>query len=87
MYNEAIHYRFKKQAQMTSRKLDAQRTDIHKILIIAPVNVIARLASLNYSARRPAGARQEGYQVVLVNSNPATIRRTRKLRTSPTSNP
>ncbi|HEX8367058.1 MAG TPA: carbamoyl-phosphate synthase large subunit [Pyrinomonadaceae bacterium] len=52
-----------------------KRTDIHKILIIGsgPI-VIGQAAEFDYSGTQACGAlKQEGFEVVLVNSNPATI--------------
>jgi carbamoyl-phosphate synthase large subunit len=52
-----------------------KRTDIHKILIIGsgPI-VIGQACEFDYSGTQACKAlRQEGYNVVLVNSNPATI--------------
>ncbi|MGI9166995.1 MAG: carbamoyl-phosphate synthase large subunit [Pyrinomonadaceae bacterium] len=52
-----------------------KRTDINKILIIGsgPI-VIGQACEFDYSGTQACKAlRQEGYQVVLVNSNPATI--------------
>src|SRR6266545_3089274 len=52
-----------------------KRTDIHKILIIGsgPI-VIGQACEFDYSGTQACKAlRQEGYDVVLVNSNPATI--------------
>src|SRR6266511_2896316 len=52
-----------------------KRTDIHKILIIGagPI-VIGQACQFDYSGTQASKAlREEGYQVVLVNSNPATI--------------
>ncbi|HYJ86017.1 MAG TPA: carbamoyl-phosphate synthase large subunit [Pyrinomonadaceae bacterium] len=52
-----------------------KRTDIQKILIIGsgPI-VIGQACEFDYSGTQACKAlRQEGYQVVLVNSNPATI--------------
>ena len=52
-----------------------KRTDIHKILLIGsgPI-VIGQACEFDYSGSQAARAlRAEGYQVVLVNSNPATI--------------
>ena len=52
-----------------------KRTDIHKILIIGsgPI-VIGQGCEFDYSGTQACKAlREEGYQVVLVNSNPATI--------------
>src|ERR1044072_4316561 len=52
-----------------------KRTDIHKILIIGsgPI-VIGQACEFDYSGTQGCKAlRQEGYEIVLVNSNPATI--------------
>jgi carbamoyl-phosphate synthase large subunit len=52
-----------------------KRTDIHKILIIGsgPI-VIGQACEFDYSGTQACKAlRQEGYEVVLINSNPATI--------------
>ncbi len=52
-----------------------KQTDIHKILLIGsgPI-VIGQACEFDYSGSQAARAlRQEGYKVVLVNSNPATI--------------
>jgi carbamoyl-phosphate synthase large subunit len=52
-----------------------KRSDIHKILIIGsgPI-VIGQACEFDYSGTQACKAlRQEGYKVVLVNSNPATI--------------
>ncbi|HEX7176086.1 MAG TPA: carbamoyl-phosphate synthase large subunit [Pyrinomonadaceae bacterium] len=52
-----------------------RRSDIHKILIIGsgPI-VIGQACEFDYSGTQACKAlRQEGYEVVLVNSNPATI--------------
>jgi carbamoyl-phosphate synthase large subunit len=52
-----------------------RRTDIHKILIIGsgPI-VIGQACEFDYSGTQACKAlREEGYEVVLVNSNPATI--------------
>ncbi len=52
-----------------------KRTDIHKILVIGsgPI-VIGQACEFDYSGTQACKAlRQEGYEVVLVNSNPATI--------------
>jgi carbamoyl-phosphate synthase large subunit len=52
-----------------------KRTDLHKILIIGsgPI-VIGQACEFDYSGTQACKAlRQEGYQTVLVNSNPATI--------------
>ena len=52
-----------------------KRTDLHKILIIGsgPI-VIGQACEFDYSGTQACKAlKEEGYQVVLVNSNPATI--------------
>src|SRR5215212_2835143 len=52
-----------------------RRTDIHRILVIGsgPI-VIGQGAEFDYSGTQAARAlREEGYRVILVNSNPATI--------------
>ncbi|HEY6118701.1 MAG TPA: carbamoyl-phosphate synthase large subunit [Pyrinomonadaceae bacterium] len=52
-----------------------KRTDIHKILIIGsgPI-IIGQACEFDYSGTQACKAlRQEGYEIVLVNSNPATI--------------
>ena len=52
-----------------------KRTDIHKILVIGsgPI-VIGQAAEFDYSGTQACLAlREEGYEVVLINSNPATI--------------
>src|SRR5881398_277245 len=52
-----------------------KRTDIHKILLIGsgPI-VIGQACEFDYSGTQACKAlREEGYSVVLVNSNPATI--------------
>ena len=52
-----------------------RRTDLHKILLIGsgPI-VIGQAAEFDYSGTQAARAlREEGYEVILVNSNPATI--------------
>src|SRR6202046_3603919 len=52
-----------------------RRNDIHRILIIGsgPI-VIGQACEFDYSGTQAAKAlRQEGYEVILLNSNPATI--------------
>ncbi|MBI2342682.1 MAG: hypothetical protein HYU98_08140, partial [Deltaproteobacteria bacterium] len=52
-----------------------RRTDIHKILLIGsgPI-VIGQACEFDYSGTQACKAlKEEGYKVVLVNSNPATI--------------
>src|SRR5437870_6255473 len=58
-----------------------KRTDIHKILIIGsgPI-VIGQACEFDYSGTQACKAlRQEAYEVVLVNSNPATIMTDREM--------
>jgi carbamoyl-phosphate synthase large subunit len=52
-----------------------KRTDIHKILIIGSGSiVIGQGAEFDYSGTQACRAlKQEGFEVILVNSNPATI--------------
>lgn len=57
-----------------------RRTDIHKILLIGsgPI-IIGQGCEFDYSGTQACKAlRQEGYEVVLINSNPATIMTDRK---------
>ena len=52
-----------------------RRSDLHRILVIGsgPI-VIGQAAEFDYSGTQAARAlREEGYEVILVNSNPATI--------------
>ncbi|MDP1651185.1 MAG: hypothetical protein Q8L56_00505, partial [Rhodocyclaceae bacterium] len=52
-----------------------KRTDIHSILIIGagPI-IIGQACEFDYSGAQACKAlREEGYKVILVNSNPATI--------------
>src|SRR5574341_852435 len=52
-----------------------KRTDLHKILIIGsgPI-VIGQACEFDYSGTQACKAlKEEGYEIVLVNSNPATI--------------
>src|SRR5262245_21796400 len=52
-----------------------RRDDIHKILLIrsGPI-IIGQACEFDYSGTQGAKAlREEGYEVILVNSNPATI--------------
>ena len=52
-----------------------KRTDIHKIMIIGagPI-IIGQACEFDYSGTQACKAlREEGYHVILVNSNPATI--------------
>ncbi|MBQ8275030.1 MAG: carbamoyl-phosphate synthase large subunit, partial [Clostridia bacterium] len=53
-----------------------KRTDLHKILVIGsgPI-VIGQAAEFDYAGTQACLAlKEEGYEVILVNSNPATIR-------------
>jgi carbamoyl-phosphate synthase large subunit len=57
------------------KSLMPKRTDIHKILIIGagPI-IISQACEFDYSGTQACKAlKEEGYEVVLVNSNPATI--------------
>lgn len=59
----------------SSDTLMPRRTDLHKILLIGsgPI-VIGQACEFDYSGTQACKAlREEGYEVVLVNSNPATI--------------
>src|SRR3712207_1390063 len=52
-----------------------KRADLHRILVVGsrPI-VIGQAAEFDYSGTQAAKAlREEGYEVILVNSNPATI--------------
>src|SRR5213075_2459796 len=52
-----------------------RRTDLHRILVIGsgPI-VIGQAAEFDYSGTQATKAlREEGYEVILINSNPATI--------------
>ena len=52
-----------------------RRNDIHKVLIIGsgPI-IIGQACEFDYSGTQACKAlKEEGYEVVLVNSNPATI--------------
>ncbi|WEV44272.1 carbamoyl-phosphate synthase large subunit [Lactobacillus sp. ESL0684] len=58
-----------------------KRTDIHKIMVIGsgPI-IIGQAAEFDYSGTQACLAlREEGYEVVLVNSNPATIMTDREI--------
>ena len=64
----------------------AKREDIRKILIIGsgPI-IIGQACEFDYSGTQACKAlRAEGYDVVLVNSNPATIMTDPAWRTTPT---
>jgi len=59
-----------------------KRTDIHSILIIGagPI-IIGQACEFDYSGAQACKAlREEGYKVILVNSNPATIMTIRRWR-------
>ena len=63
------------EAQRYSRTKMPKRTDIHSVLIIGagPI-IIGQACEFDYSGTQACKAlREEGYRVVLVNSNPATI--------------
>src|SRR3970282_750597 len=52
-----------------------KRTDIHRVLLIGsgPI-VIGQAAEFDYSGTQAARAlKEEGYEVILVNSNPETV--------------
>ena len=52
-----------------------RRTDIHKIMVIGsgPI-VIGQAAEFDYAGSQACQSlREEGYEVILINSNPATI--------------
>jgi len=56
-------------------KIMPRRTDIHSVLIIGagPI-IIGQACEFDYSGTQACKAlREEGYRIVLVNSNPATI--------------
>lgn len=64
-----------------------KRTDIKSILILGagPI-VIGQACEFDYSGAQACKAlREEGYRVILVNSNPATIMTDRKWPMRPTS--
>ena len=65
-----------------------RRNDLHKILLLGsgPI-VIGQACEFDYSGTQACKAlREEGYEVVLVNSNPASIHdRFLKWQTAPTS--
>lgn len=64
-----------------------KRTDIKSILILGagPI-VIGQACEFDYSGAQACKAlREEGYRVILVNSNPATIMTDRKWLMQPTS--
>jgi carbamoyl-phosphate synthase large subunit len=53
-----------------------KRTDIQKILIIGsgPI-IISQACEFDYSGTQACKAlREEGFEIVLINSNPATVR-------------
>src|SRR5262245_39618611 len=61
--------------RLTKRAKMPKRTDLHKILLIGsgPI-IIGQACEFDYSGTQACKAlREEGYEVVLVNSNPATI--------------
>jgi hypothetical protein len=64
-----------------------KRTDIHTILVPGSgAIVIGQAAEFDYSGTQAVKAlRAEGYRVVLINSNPATIMTDPELAVRPTS--
>ena len=65
-----------------------KRNDIRKVLIIGsgPI-IIGQACEFDYSGTQACKAlREEGYEIVLVNSNPATIMTIPVWRTVPISN-
>ncbi len=65
-----------------------KRTDIHRILLIGsgPI-VIGQACEFDYAGTQACKAlREEGYKVILINSNPATIMIQLKWPTLPTLN-
>ena len=51
-----------------------KRTDIQKILIIGSgAIIIGQACEFDYQERRHASTQRGGYEITLVNSNPATI--------------
>ena len=65
-----------------------KRTDIKKILILGagPI-VIGQACEFDYSGTQACRAlREKGYEVILVNSNPATIMTDPDVADEPTSN-
>ena len=65
-----------------------KRTDIHKVLVIGsgPI-VIGQAAEFDYAGTQACLAlREEGYEVILANSNPATIQKLRRRISSPVIN-
>ena len=70
-------------------KICPKRTDINKILIIGagPI-IISQACEFDYSGTQACKAlKEEGYEVVLVNSNPATIMTDPEMATAPILNP
>jgi len=62
-------------AEQLKGEIMAKRNDIHKILIIGsgPI-IIGQACEFDYSGTQACKAlRSMGYEIVLVNSNPATI--------------
>ena len=60
---------------ISDRAKNAQRSDINSILIVGagPI-VIGQACEFDYSGTQACNAlREEGYKVILINSNPATI--------------
>src|SRR3954453_19248525 len=66
-----------------------KRTDIHKILIVGsgPI-IIGQACEFDYSGTQACKAlRADGYEVILINSNPATIMTDPELATPPYAEP
>ena len=66
-----------------------KRTDIHSVLIIGagPI-IIGQACEFDYSGAQACKAlREEGFRVILVNSNPATIPAFSAAAVEPHSNP
>ena len=66
-----------------------KRTDIKRILVIGsgPI-VIGQACEFDYSGAQACKVlKEDGFEVILVNSNPATIMTTRVLPTAPMSSP
>ena len=66
-----------------------KRTDIKRILVIGsgPI-VIGQACEFDYSGAQACKVlKEDGFEVILVNSNPATIMATRVLPTAPMSSP
>ncbi len=74
-FNHLMLRRLQAQLKAAGGRLMPKRTDIQSILIIGagPI-IIGQAAEFDYSGAQACKAlREEGYRVILVNSNPATI--------------